>query len=129
MSPYRNGDILALAKEVLDTEARAIHGLIPQLDERFTAAVELLFSCTGRVVVSGMGKSGIIGRKIAATFASTGTPATPTSARSASVMLVSTVTPMSSSRCGNGSSARRAASALASSTRNRLCCAGVLRGQ
>jgi arabinose-5-phosphate isomerase len=56
-------------------EAEAILGLIPRIDERFDRAVALLHGCTGRVIVSGMGKSGIIGRKIAATLASTGTPA------------------------------------------------------
>ena len=68
-------DRLALAREVLETEARAILGLIPQLDARFTAAVDLLKDCTGRVVLSGMGKSGIIARKLAATLSSTGTAA------------------------------------------------------
>ena len=66
---------LDLAKEVLETEARAILGLIPQLGADFTAAVELLHACAGRVVFSGMGKSGIIARKLAATMSSTGTPA------------------------------------------------------
>ena len=66
---------LTLAREVLDTEARAILGLIPQLDARFPAAVELLHACAGRVVLSGMGKSGIIARKLAATLSSTGTAA------------------------------------------------------
>jgi len=66
---------LDLAKEVLETEARAILGLIPQLGAEFTAAVELLHECKGRVVFSGMGKSGIIARKLAATMSSTGTPA------------------------------------------------------
>jgi arabinose-5-phosphate isomerase len=56
-------------------EAEAILGLVPKLDERFERAVALLQACTGRVIVSGMGKSGIIARKIAATLASTGTPA------------------------------------------------------
>ncbi len=66
---------LDLAKEVLETEARAILGLIPQLGSEFLAAVELLHLCAGRVVFSGMGKSGIIARKLAATMSSTGTPA------------------------------------------------------
>lgn len=66
---------LELAKEVLETEARAILGLIPQLGAEFTAAVELLHACAGRVIFSGMGKSGIIARKLAATMSSTGTPA------------------------------------------------------
>ena len=64
-----------VASEVLETEAAAVRGLIPQLDERFDRAVELLRSCTGRVVCTGMGKSGIIMKKIMATLASTGTPA------------------------------------------------------
>ena len=65
---------LETAKRVLRIEAEAIAGLIERLDARFEQAVELLYSCKGRVVVTGMGKSGLIGRKIAATFASTGTP-------------------------------------------------------
>lgn len=62
-------------KRVLAIEAQAIAGLAERLDHRFTAAVELLYGCAGKVVVSGMGKSGLIGQKIAATLASTGTPA------------------------------------------------------
>jgi arabinose-5-phosphate isomerase len=62
-------------KRVLDIEARAIASLVDRLDDRFTKAVDLLFICSGKVVVSGMGKSGLIGQKIAATLASTGTPA------------------------------------------------------
>jgi arabinose-5-phosphate isomerase len=65
---------LETAKRVLRIEAEAIEGLIARLDARFDKAVELLFACTGRVVVTGIGKSGLIGRKIAATFSSTGTP-------------------------------------------------------
>jgi len=65
---------LALARRVLRIEADAIAGLIERLDERFEKAVELLHDCKGRVVVSGLGKSGLIGRKMAATLASTGTP-------------------------------------------------------
>ncbi len=63
------------AKRVLRIEAEAIAGLIERLDKRFSQAVERLYLCKGRVVVTGLGKSGLIGRKIAATFASTGTPA------------------------------------------------------
>jgi arabinose-5-phosphate isomerase len=66
---------LALAREVLETEATAVRALVARLDERFLAAVRLILACRGRVVVSGMGKSGHIGRKIASTLASTGTPA------------------------------------------------------
>jgi len=62
-------------KRVLEIEARAIANLIDRLDHRFSQAVDVLFACTGKVVVSGMGKSGLIGQKIAATLASTGTPA------------------------------------------------------
>jgi len=64
---------LALARKVLETEAAAILALIPRLDARFDLAVELLRACRGRVILSGMGKSGIICRKIAATLTSTGT--------------------------------------------------------
>jgi arabinose-5-phosphate isomerase len=64
-----------LAERVLRLEAEAILALVPRLDERFDRAVEFLFRCGGRVIVTGMGKSGLIGRKIAATLASTGTPA------------------------------------------------------
>ena len=68
-------DVRALAERVLRIEAEAILGTIPRLDERFVRAVDLLHGCTGRVIVTGMGKSGLVGRKIAATLASTGTPA------------------------------------------------------
>ncbi len=66
---------LETAKRVLRVESEAIAGLIARLDARFEKAVELLHGCKGRVVVTGLGKSGLVGRKIAATFASTGTPA------------------------------------------------------
>ena len=66
---------IAMAREVLEIEARAISDLIARLDERFAQAVELILSCRGRVVVSGIGKSGHIARKVASTLASTGTPA------------------------------------------------------
>src|SRR4030095_13362403 len=62
------------AKRVLRIEAEAITGLIDRIDRRFEQAIETLDACRGRVVVTGMGKSGIICRKIAATFASTGMP-------------------------------------------------------
>ncbi|MFI5339382.1 MAG: SIS domain-containing protein [Candidatus Methylomirabilales bacterium] len=65
---------LETARRVLRIEAQAIEGMLGQLDERFDRAVGLLFQCQGRAVVTGMGKSGLIGRKIAATFSSTGTP-------------------------------------------------------
>jgi arabinose-5-phosphate isomerase len=66
---------LALARKVLETEAAAILALVPRLDGRFERAVQLLHECRGRVILTGMGKSGIICRKIAATLTSTGTPA------------------------------------------------------
>ncbi|MFW2177123.1 MULTISPECIES: KpsF/GutQ family sugar-phosphate isomerase [unclassified Moraxella] len=67
-------DYLTHAIEAIRTEQRALDLLIEQLDERFVMACQLIENCQGRVVVTGMGKSGLIGRKIAATFASTGTP-------------------------------------------------------
>ncbi len=63
------------ARKVLDIESRAIQALGPRLDESFDRAVEAIVSCPGRIVVTGMGKSGIICQKIAATLSSTGTPA------------------------------------------------------
>lgn len=68
-------DSLHIARQVLETEAQAILGLIPQLSESFVRAVDVLHTCQGRVIVSGMGKSGIISHKIAATLSSTGTSA------------------------------------------------------
>lgn len=62
-------------KRVLEIEARAISALVDRLDQRFTDAVAVLARCEGKVVVTGMGKSGLIGQKIAATLASTGSPA------------------------------------------------------
>jgi arabinose-5-phosphate isomerase len=62
------------ARKVLETEAEAIRELIPRLDESFDRAVATLLGCAGRVVVTGMGKSGIIAQKVSATLASTGTP-------------------------------------------------------
>src|SRR5919109_166405 len=66
---------IELARKVLRTEAAAILALVERLDERFEQAVRLLLDCRGRVILTGMGKSGIICRKIAATLSSTGTPA------------------------------------------------------
>jgi arabinose-5-phosphate isomerase len=67
--------LLTLARQVLDIEADALRTLSTRLDQGFADAVNLILTCSGRVVVSGMGKSGHIGGKIAATLASTGTPA------------------------------------------------------
>jgi len=66
---------MTLARKVLQTEAAAILALVDRLDGTFERAVALLLECRGRVIVTGIGKSGIICQKIAATFASTGTPA------------------------------------------------------
>jgi len=67
--------IIEQARTVLSMEAEAIQALIPRVNGQFTAAVNMILECTGRVIVTGMGKSGHVGRKIAATLASTGTPA------------------------------------------------------
>jgi len=69
------GTALELARRVLAIEADAVHAMIARLDERFLAAVSLILACKGRVIVSGIGKSGHIARKIASTMSSTGTPA------------------------------------------------------
>jgi arabinose-5-phosphate isomerase len=66
--------VLKRAREVLGIEASGILSLRDQLDESFIRAVDLLYSCQGKVVVTGLGKSGLIGRKVAATLSSTGTP-------------------------------------------------------
>ena len=68
-------DYIQDAIDAIRTEQRALELLIDELDERFVNACQTILNCSGRVVVTGMGKSGHIGRKIAATFASTGTPA------------------------------------------------------
>ena len=70
-----NDELLSLAADVLDIEARAVDALKSRLDETFIAACELCMDTPGRVVVTGMGKSGHVSNKIAATLASTGTPA------------------------------------------------------
>ena len=67
-------DVLDFAREALISESRAILDQIERLDRRFCDAVALLTSCSGSVVVTGMGKAGLIGRKISATLSSTGTP-------------------------------------------------------
>ena len=72
---FNAAQALRLARETLDIEAAAVSGLKDRLGAAFTAAVERVLACRGRVVVMGMGKSGHVGRKIAATLASTGTPA------------------------------------------------------
>ena len=69
-------DVLEFGRNVLHDEARALDALADSLDAPFESAVELILSCGGKLIVSGLGKSGHVGRKIAATFASTGTTAT-----------------------------------------------------
>jgi arabinose-5-phosphate isomerase len=73
--PVVGDSALALARAVIEGEAQAVAALAGRIDATFLQALRLLLACRGRVVVSGIGKSGHIGRKIASTFASTGTPA------------------------------------------------------
>jgi arabinose-5-phosphate isomerase len=68
-------EIIKIGKQVLELEANAVRALVPRLDENFAAAVELLARTRSRVIITGMGKSGLVGRKIASTLASCGTPA------------------------------------------------------
>jgi arabinose-5-phosphate isomerase len=71
----KRNDIIRTGREVLEIESRAIDALVPRLDANFAKAVDLLAGIKSRVIVTGMGKSGLVGRKIAATLASCGTPA------------------------------------------------------
>lgn len=71
----RDTDILKLAAEVFEIEASSIMKLADKLGSPFVEAIEIMYNCKGRVIVTGMGKSGLIGKKIAATLSSTGTPA------------------------------------------------------
>lgn len=75
MDKQHRTDLLALAKAVIETEIAALQTLPARLDDAFVSACETILGCRGRVIVTGMGKSGHIGNKIAATLASTGTPA------------------------------------------------------
>ena len=75
VSELSGGGPRETARQVLEIEAAAISGLVSRLDEKFDKVVHWMAACRGRVVTTGMGKSGIISRKIAATLASTGTPA------------------------------------------------------
>ena len=68
-------EIIEIGKRVLELEAKAVEALVPRLDENFADAVELLARTRSRVIITGMGKSGLVGRKIASTLASCGTPA------------------------------------------------------
>src|SRR3972149_11766319 len=71
----KDGNTIPRAKRVLKIEAKAIEGLIKRVNSSFEEAVKIMLACQGKVVVTGMGKSGLICHKIASTFASTGTPA------------------------------------------------------
>ena len=75
MSRTEHSDLVERGRRVLALEAEAIRQVAERLGPAFTAAVRLLAAAKGRVIVSGVGKSGLIARKIAATFTSTGTPA------------------------------------------------------
>ncbi|SPP99694.1 Arabinose 5-phosphate isomerase KdsD [Candidatus Sulfobium mesophilum] len=68
-------EIIEIARKVLRTEAEAVASLIEKLDSNFEKVIDLIYDCHGRVIVTGMGKSGLVGKKVAATLASTGTPA------------------------------------------------------
>ncbi|HDL64136.1 MAG TPA: KpsF/GutQ family sugar-phosphate isomerase, partial [Proteobacteria bacterium] len=72
--PERIVDICRIGREVLKTEGEAVLALIPQLGDEFEEAVDMLYRCRGRIIVTGMGKTGIIARKFSATLASTGSP-------------------------------------------------------
>lgn len=74
MAGAHKGDRLARAAEVIRLEAQTIAGLIERLDGRFDEAVERILACRGLVIVTGMGKAGLVGAKLSATLASTGTP-------------------------------------------------------
>jgi len=67
-------DVINLAKQVFEIEASSIEKLIDRVDDSFIKAIDILYACKGRVIVTGMGKSGLIGKKISATLSSTGTP-------------------------------------------------------
>ena len=74
MNDNKKEQILALARRTLDTEAQALRKMEETLGDSFVEAVESILANRGKLIVTGMGKSGLIGRKIAATLASTGTP-------------------------------------------------------
>lgn len=74
LEPAGSEDVLALAKDVLTVEMEGIAAVRARLDTAFVRALVLIAACKGRVVVTGIGKSGLVGRKLAATFSSTGTP-------------------------------------------------------
>lgn len=71
---FQHDELLAVGRKMIHTEVDTLTLLAESLDDSFIAAVEAIYNCTGKVVITGMGKSGIIARKIAATLTSTGTP-------------------------------------------------------
>lgn len=74
MTEFNKAEVLEVARRAIRTEVHALELLEERLDDAFATAVELLLACRGKCIVTGMGKSGLVGRKIAATLASTGTP-------------------------------------------------------
>ena len=76
VKPHKQVDILAEIQRVLDIEIEALQSARDSLTDHFVRAVEAIAACKGQIIVTGIGKSGIIANKIAATFRSTGTPAT-----------------------------------------------------
>lgn len=72
--PCNYDDLIASAKNTLSIQGQALIGLSERIDQQFSQAVEMILNCRGRTIICGMGKSGIVGKKIAATLASTGTP-------------------------------------------------------
>ena len=73
MAGFENADVLEFGRQVLHDEARALDALADSLGDAFERAVALIVGCKGKLIVAGLGKSGHVGRKISATFASTGT--------------------------------------------------------
>ena len=74
MTDTTKAQILDLARKAINTEMLALKHMKETLGDNFADAVELILACSGKCIVTGMGKSGLVGRKIAATLASTGTP-------------------------------------------------------
>ena len=85
--PLSEGEVLQLGREVICAEARALAGLVGQLDSSFFHAVGLLYRLRGNLIVTGMGKAGLIGNKLTATFASTVDSSTPRAIRTATSSL------------------------------------------
>src|SRR5580658_5027383 len=71
---YMDVDLLEFARQVIETEAGAVRGMLPAIDASFLGAVKLIVDCPGSVLASGIGKAGHVARKLSASFSSTGTP-------------------------------------------------------